>query len=165
MMQQWLGWGAMAWGLGTMPATWAHGVDIQYQVVPSYHITATYDGGQPMAEAQVSIFAPNQPAQPWLQGKTNAQGQFTFIPSQGGDWAVRIRQAGHGQFLVIPVTMGQINPKPGQDVLAKSVNQSGPQPLHWSQRGLILGSVVWGCIGTALFFSRSRRESADHAST
>lgn len=159
MIQKCLRWGVIAWLVGCLPPASAHNVDIQYQSLSSYRITATYDGGQPLVQAQVSIFAPNQPARPWLQGKTDAQGQFTFTPSQGGDWEVRVRQAGHGQFLLIPVTREQpapLNPKPSR--------QLGPPSLHWGQRGLILGSVVWGCIGTALFFSRCRRESADHAS-
>jgi nickel transport protein len=163
MRQKGLQWGVMVWMMGGLPPVWAHSVDIQYQMLPSYRITATYDGGQPMAQAQVAIFAPDQPAKPWEQGQTDTQGQFAFTPSQAGNWEVRVRQAGHGQLLVIPVTNGQQNPESEPTASVQPVSRSERPDLHWGQRGLILGSVVWGCIGTALFFSR-RRESADHAS-
>lgn len=132
----------------------AHGVAIDYQPTPAYAINAAYDTGEPMPNAQVAVFSPDDPANPWLTGTTDAQGQFIFSPSAPGNWEVQVRQAGHGDIVVIPV---------GEDVV--SVNRDGAErsvagavdrytPL---QKSLMIGSVIWGFVGTALFFARGNK--------
>jgi len=157
--------------LGWQTRAMAHGVAIEYQPTQAYEINAAYDTGEPMVDAQVAVFAPDDPATPWMTGTTNAEGQFVFSPSAPGNWEVQVRQAGHGDVLVIPVVdVATASPDPGSD-------QPGSQDLNAStaeaaasntttatrdysplQTSLMVGSVLWGCIGTALFFSRSKKE-------
>lgn len=131
--------------LGT-PAAWGHGAHIQARPSQAIEIQATYDSGEPLAEAQVQVYGPEDPQTPRFTGLTDAQGRYLFIPDGPGDWEVSVRQAGHGDIAVIPVT----------DVGAIAPTYQGDSGLSPLQRGLMAGAVTWGCVGTALYFRRSK---------
>lgn len=132
--------------LGFSPSVLAHGANISFQQTSALEIEAKYDDGQPLKEASVTVYAPNDPATPWLTGQTDNNGKFTFSPdpTMTGNWDVRVRQAGHGDFISIPVTEGGVSGGGGT---------SGYTPL---QKALMAAVGVWGCVGTALFFSRNK---------
>ncbi|MGB3614581.1 MAG: carboxypeptidase-like regulatory domain-containing protein [Elainellaceae cyanobacterium] len=139
------------------PAAVGHGVDLTVEATQALQVTATYDSGAPMADAAVTIYAPNQPTEPWATGTTDAEGRFSFTPDLAiaGDWDLQVRQAGHGEILSIPVAEGGAGSEPdGSAMLAQSSNLLSPL-----QKGLMIGSVSWGCLGTALFFSTRTRHS------
>ncbi|NCJ05253.1 carboxypeptidase regulatory-like domain-containing protein [Synechococcales cyanobacterium C] len=146
-------WSAIFGGLGIIGLqsvpVWGHGVVITHEVQRAIAIQARYDTGEPMAAAQVTVYAPDDPTTPWLTDTTTADGEFLFTPDLGqpGTWEVQVRQAGHGQILAIPIT----ETAAGLEITSGEAAQGAPNPL---QRGLMIGSVVWGCVGTALFFSR-----------
>lgn len=136
----------------------AHGVDIQYQATQAYEIQAAFDTGEPMSNAQVAVFSPDDPAKPWATGTTDATGRFLFTPSAPGNWEVQVRKAGHGDILVIPV-QGEATP-------ASTTQPSAENPAVIPgviatytplQKGLMMGAVIWGCVGTALFFARGKK--------
>lgn len=149
---------ALALAIATLsPPAQAHGVSITYQETPAIALEALFDNGEPMAGAQVAVFSPADPQTPWLRGVADEAGRFTFSPdpTQPGNWEVQVRQAGHGEILVIPV---------GSDAAAGSrMPRRSASSLTPLQKGVMLGSVVWGCVGTALFFSR--RSKAHNAHT
>lgn len=120
-----------------------HGVDLSYEAREGIEIIAVYDGGQPMAGAQVAVFAPNEPAEPVLTGVCDDDGRFFFVPDPEipGVWEVRVRDAGHGGMLRIDVAAGEI---------ASGESTS----LTNAQRALMALAVTWGLIGTALYFRR-----------
>lgn len=131
----------------------AHGVKIQHQVTPAIKINASYDSGTPLTNAPVIVYAPNQPAQPWLKGTTDNQGNFIFSPdsSQSGYWEIQVRQAGHGGMVSLPFGVDKSNNN------AKDINYqlaSSSSDYNLLQKALMISSVIWGFIGTALFFSR-----------
>jgi len=130
----------------------AHGAKAEYKITSAVEIKAQYDSGFPMKKAQVTIYAPDNPSQPWKQGITDEQGNFTFTPdtTKTGYWEVKVRQAGHGALITIP-----IESKNSLSSKSTPLNQNNAEfsPL---QKGVIIGSVIWGCIGTALFFQRSK---------
>lgn len=166
--------------LGVTERAIAHGVVLEYNTTQAYEVTAAYDTGMPMAEAQVAVFSPENPSEPWMVGTTDAEGRFLFTPPSPGNWEVQVRQAGHGDLLVIAVegaaiaaapTAGSEAPgveatdTPGVDAEAapeapaatsgaRSSSGASSQPFTGLQRGLMAGSVVWGFVGTALFFSQ-----------
>ncbi len=152
-------------GLGSEKAL-AHGVNISHNITQAIEINAQYDTGTPMSNAQVNVYAPDDPRTPWKQGTTDDQGIFIFTPdsSKTGYWEVQVRQAGHGGLISIPVeadtnssesagsepteTASEIQQEP------RSVSSDLSEGLNSIQKGLMMGSVIWGCIGTALFFSK-----------
>ncbi|MDX2244083.1 MAG: carboxypeptidase-like regulatory domain-containing protein [Leptolyngbyaceae cyanobacterium bins.302] len=135
--------------LGQAGSAIAHGVEMQYQTTQAIALQAKYDTGAPFANAQVSVYAPDSDA-PWLKGTTNSEGQFTFTPdaSKPGTWQVKVRSAGHGEILNIPVSAAQ----------ATATTPANPGTGYTSlQKGVMAASVIWGAIGTALFFWGRKR--------
>lgn len=143
----------VVWGVGI--PVWAHGVELGFSTTEAIEVQARYDTGEPMANAQVTVFAPQDPAVPWLTGQTDAQGRFWFRPdpAQAGSWQVRIRQAGHGGMLTIPV-----DPPPAAQPEVLSVTPAEPTRLSPGLRVAMAASWVWGLVGTALFFARVTRK-------
>ncbi|NJL49854.1 MAG: carboxypeptidase regulatory-like domain-containing protein [Leptolyngbyaceae cyanobacterium SM2_5_2] len=145
----------MAWATPGL----SHGVSIQHQTVSSVEIQASFDSGEPMKEAQVVVYAPDNPTEPWMKGTTDAEGRFVFTPdaAQPGNWEVAVRQAGHGEILSIPVGAELASADPSSPALGQSVSTSSAPELSPVQRWITIGAVIWGFIGTALFFSRGKR--------
>jgi len=75
----------------------AHGAKIEYTLSTAVELVATYDTGEPLAGGQVTVYAPDDPATPWLTGVCDDEGRFVFTPDPGkaGSWDVQVRQAGH----------------------------------------------------------------------
>lgn len=153
----------LVFGLALVGAGWglpsfAHGISLRHQQVPSVEIEARFDNGEPMVEAQVLVYAPGNPTEAWQEGITDDQGHFSFVPdpAQPGEWEVMVRQAGHGGVTTIPVSAGMSNPGTEAETAANSVI-SPTTGLSSVQRGITIGSVIWGFIGTALFFARGKR--------
>jgi len=167
-------------GLSGAGRALAHGVMITSQTTPGIEIQAQYDSGVPMAQAQVAIYAPDAPNTPWLRGRTDDQGRFRFAPdpAQPGNWKVNVRQAGHGSSLTIALPPpGEIPnpediPEAGNEVLQESRKipeeqnqapiQQDPltptQPIRYNplQRLILVAAVLWGFVGTTLFFVRRK---------
>jgi nickel transport protein len=127
----------------------AHGAHITYKETPGIEITALYDQGDPMSNAQVVIYAPADPATAWLKGETDAEGRFTFVPdfNQSGNWDVKVRKAGHGALISIPL-------EANSPTETTTIDNSPQSDYTVMQKMLMSISGVWGFIGTALFFSR-----------
>lgn len=132
-------------GLHAPSSLYAHGAVIEYSQTTGIALQAKYDTGQPMPKAQVAVYAPDNPAKPWLTGTSDEQGRFRFVPdpAKPGTWSVQARLAGHGAMVHILIKDGE----PAKTTLAAT---------DTGQRGLMAASVVWGCIGTALYFKRRR---------
>jgi len=124
--------------------TYAHGVDITYGNTSAIQLTAKFDTGEPINGGDVVIYAPNEPAKPWGTGKCDENGSFTFTPDPAlqGTWDVQVRQAGHGGMVHIPVAGSAIQPVSTGFTTAQVVIMSA--------------SVIWGLVGTALYFSRRK---------
>jgi len=122
----------------------AHGAKIEYQVDLGIEIRALFDTGSPMAGGQVTVYAPGDPSAPWLTGVCDEEGRFIFSPdtARAGMWDVQVRQAGHGAMIHIPV---------GEDTPT-----AGTTGLSAIQIVLMGVCVIWGFVGTALFFVRGR---------
>jgi len=114
---------ALSLGLWLPAQAYAHGAKIEYTVGMTVEIVATYDSGEPMAGAQVTIYAPDDPSTPWLTG----------VCDDEGTWDVQVRQAGHGDIVHIPI-----------GVASAGNGGGGNTPL---QIVLMAVCVVWGSIG------------------
>jgi len=136
---------------GLTVTAFAHGAKIEYTINVAVEIRAAYDTGEPMDGGQVTVYAPGDPSTPWLTGVCDEGGRFTFTPDPSipGIWDVQVRQSGHGDMVHIPI---------GEDMAMSGT--TGYTPL---QVVLMGACVVWGFVGTALFFSRRRALSGSSA--
>lgn len=143
----------MALGISVLLAGHAlsHAAVLDVGTVQAIAVDAYYDSGEPMVEAQVSVFSPDNPQQPWLRGRTDERGQFVFVPGESeGRWTVQTRQAGHGSMAYIDVSAGYAE---ASSLAVSGGAQPGVSPM---QRAVMAISIVWGLIGTALYFRRRR---------
>lgn len=129
------------------PAALAHGVVIESRPGPGFILEARYDNGEAMGEATVLIYAPDDPGRVWQSGRTDAAGRFAFVadPQLPGTWSVQVRQDGHGAMIHIVLAADD------QALVVTTV--AGHE--H-GRRWLTSLAVVWGLIGTALYFQRRR---------
>ena len=134
----------LLFALGLTATASAHGAKIEYTISVAVEIRAAYDTGEPMAGGQVTVYAPDNPSTPWLTGVCDEEGRFVFTPdpSKPGIWDVQVRQSGHGDMAHIPI---------GEDMAMAGT--TGYTALQIVLMGVC---VVWGFVGTALFFSRRR---------
>jgi nickel transport protein len=140
---------AAIWLWSILPA-FGHGTVVEADLAQAISVTARYDSGTPMMKARVTVFAPDDPTQPWLTGRTDSDGRFLFMPGdQTGRWAIEVRQAGHGATAYIYAE------RTGVHVADRQPAGSSP-----AQRLLMVASVLWGCIGTALYAMHRRKGRA-----
>ncbi|MBN1433221.1 hypothetical protein JW921_00570 [Candidatus Fermentibacterales bacterium] len=122
----------------------AHGARILWEADgPVVRIEALYDDGTPMAGAQVIVYSPADPSEPWLHGATDDTGRFCFEPDDreaSGTWDVQVRQAGHGDIVHVDL----VDPAP------EARGGGGPGTLQMIVMAVCVG---WGFVGTFFFFS------------
>lgn len=130
----------------TNQTAFCHGVILSYSTQEGIEIEATYDSGEPMSEAQVTVYSPESPSDPWLSGECDNLGKFFFVPDSNipGTWEVTVRKAGHGGIMRIEVEEGLVT--------AQTVGS-----YTRLQKVLMSAAIIWGFIGTALFFKRRSR--------
>ena len=158
--------GTIATSAISTTAAIAHGANVTTQPIRAYEIKAVYDSGAPMVGAQVSVFDEQNPQTAIETGITDDQGRWIWVADQPGNWTFQVRQAGHGGLAELEVLpQGEAADLVSQDgTIAGDGAGKSSQALaaHQTQgtaasalpRWIAIGSVVWGAIGTALFFSR-----------
>lgn len=125
---------------------YAHGTAISAEIDgTTITLHAKFDDGAPMSDAQISVFAPVNPRETYLQGVADGSGIFTFEidPTIVGTWDVRVRIAGHGEMIHFPVA---------EDGTITFV--SGKMPL-W-QRALIATAILVFLAGVAYYYRIKR---------
>ncbi len=130
-----------------------HGARVVWEVQgDSVHISAAFDDGLPMDGAQVTVFSAAEPSAPYISGMTDENGEFAFLPDieQSLSWDVQVRKAGHGDMVHFSLA------EESEDF----IEQRGLTTL---QIILMSACVVWGFIGTALFFASKRKGQNAHS--
>lgn len=133
--------------LGTSETAHAHGVEIEHRAGEAVEVEAAFDNGDIMDDAQVTIYAPDEPSEPWATGSTDEEGRYMFMPDPSipGTWDVQVREAGHGAMVNVDVDEGAVT---------SEVGQGGGTSYDTLQLVLMGAAGIWGFVGTALFFMR-----------
>lgn len=145
----------------TSSYAWAHGVIINHvidSITGDVLLNAKFDTGEIMTEAQVSIFAPNDLANPWLVDSADELGNFRFTPDVAipGLWEVQVREAGHGDILRLSLDEG---------VMASlSTAKGAVGGFSVAQIVLMSASIIWGFVGTAFYFASRRSKMTSETS-
>ncbi|MGB3788377.1 MAG: hypothetical protein WA949_10225 [Phormidesmis sp.] len=155
----------MTFGLSLLlkvPSAQAHGAVVE--VGPAtVEIKAAFDTGEPMSDAQVLIYSPADVETPWAKGQTDGEGRFVFSPDpsltgddavENGRWEVTVRKAGHGQTTSFMVGNGALQAPSGGTA---APSQSRFTLQHW----ISVGAIIWGFLGTALYFKAKAEQSAE----
>lgn len=162
----WLSLGVVTTIISQSPKTLAHNTQIVYRQTEAVEIVAQYDNGSPIANAQVVVYAPNNETQPWQKGTTDNEGKFMFVPNSSitGNWSVKVRSAGHGGIINIPVESSSLetNNYSEEDESTFTITQTKESSLANNrqpsifQKMMMAATGVWGFVGTALYFSRKK---------
>lgn len=145
--------------LGTSAPAWGHAAIAEHRQVSAIEVRGTYDTGEAMSEAQITIYSPEKPDEPWLEGTTDEDGTFVFVPDpeKPGTWVARLREAGHGDMTAIEVEASE---EGEVESVAEGWEGGGYTPLQTALMA-ILG--VWGFVGTALFFARKKSANQEES--
>ena len=105
-----------------------------------------------MAGAQVSVFHSDDPRTAVLTATTDEAGRWLWVADRPGTWTFQVRQAGHGS-----VTRLEVSPQEAAEPHDSAFETTAARTASAAAlpRWIALGSVIWGAIGTALFFARS----------
>ncbi|MGK7943500.1 MAG: carboxypeptidase regulatory-like domain-containing protein [Microcystaceae cyanobacterium] len=138
--------------------TLAHAVETDYFVDDDLEITSIFSTGEPLKEAEVEIYAPNNPSEPWMKGNTDEQGRFSFKPDSSipGEWEVRITDTespGHGDILTVPVNELGIQ----SELISAAPEDQAHFSAHYSL--FFLGALgVSGSLGGVLLVRRNTQK-------
>ena len=99
----------------------------------THEVTAQFatPDGKPMANAEVRVYAPDDPSKVALTGRTNGDGKFVFEADRDGFWSAEARSADYVARVMIHV---------GGE--ASSSNQISPL-LVIGLLVLLLGTAIW----------------------
>jgi nickel transport protein len=106
-----------------------------------HQVTAQFatPDGKPMADAEVRVFAPDDPRRPVATGRTDADGKFVFAADRDGMWSAEARNADEVARVMIRVG-------------GEAQSQSGLSPF------LLFGLL--GVLAVILFWYRLRQARA-----
>ena len=128
------------------PLLYCHGAIYEVLTGGVVGIRASFDTGEPMAAARVLVFAPGE-TEKYYETKTDRNGIVCFSPDRKGMWVIQVlAEGGHGLRINLPVDSSM-------SVQPRAESASGSSYL---QKIIMAIAVVWGFIGTGLFFSRKR---------
>ncbi len=142
---------------GWATAAWGHAVQTDYFVdlfSSNLELAATYSSGEPMTEAEVLVYAPNNTETPWTEGTTDAAGQYVFLPDETiqGEWRVEIQKEGHQDIIFVPVTESGID--------YENISEGEKKDVHYAEfTPELLGVTAALSLGLVIVATRRRLSS------
>lgn len=137
--------------LGLVVTGAAHDLTVRVeQVAPSVILYSTYAGADPVTDADIAIYSPDNADSPYQTGLTDIQGVFAFVPSGLGEWRAVVDDGfGHRTERTISI-----------DWQADASQESTAPQTTWSKA--VTGvAVIFGCTGILLWLrTRSSGERA-----
>ncbi len=125
---------------------YSHGT--KYEIIRNNTIgvKAMYSNGDPMTAAKVLIFPP-QSIQATDLTYTDSLGTFYVTPNKPGLWAFQVRTlSGHGMRINLEI-----------DASLSPINGAENSVPGNFQKVVMTISILWGFIGTALYFYRRKK--------
>ncbi len=123
---------------------YAHGAKYEILSRGVLGVKASYEAGDPMADARVMVYAPNS-SEVFFLTKTDKNGIASFSPDRAGLWTLMIRDnTGHGLRVNLNV----------DDTMTVSQGDRAAGTTTPLQKIIMAICVIWGLMGTALYFKR-----------
>ncbi len=122
----------------------AHSVETDFQSMSNrLEIKSMFSTGEAFENAPVVIYAPNNPTQPWLEAKTDANGEFVFQPDPSipGEWSIEIGEGGHWDQIIVPVNE--------QGIESEKVGYRDGHPYH-THNPIANRYILTGVVGVAI---------------
>ena len=126
----------------SVSSAFAHGATYEIQRDRAVIVKAGYDDGEPMSYAEVKIFSPDVQRGEHQNGRTDKNGNFAFLPHRTGKWRIVVND-GMGHSFTAETFV-----KEGMEI------ESRHQGLEYWQKLIMAACIIWGLLGTALYFKR-----------
>lgn len=140
--------------MGFPAQAWAHQVETFYTLDNQLEFQSLFSSGEPFVGATVTIYAPNNPDEPWMTTTTDSEGRFAFLPDESipGDWQVDIEDENksHADYWTVPVG--------DKGIIYDGISLNSTEDVHYRAAAAFMPMVV--SIGGALAwlgFTRRRR--------
>ena len=125
--------------------SFAHGA--RYKIINGgIGIEARYSDDTPMSDSDVNVFSADNLEETYVTGITDQNGRFLFLPDKSGEWILKVSDGmGHG-----------VEAKIELDKDFKITGSTSDEHSHLSHIQIIIMAicVMWGFIGTALYFKK-----------
>lgn len=134
-------------------SAYAHGVTANSISSKTVAVRFGYAGGDPMSYAEVLVFAPTakEGDAEFQNGRTDALGNFAFVPNIPGTWRISSSDMGHRAEMQIEVTEQGI------------VQAKAPTGLPSQTLRMLLGlSLIINLLAACLLLKRSSRKKRVH---
>lgn len=130
-----------------------HGVNLEWRTVEAFVIEACYDDGVPLSGAEVKVYMQSDPATPAVTGTCDESGRFIFMPDSTttGNLDIQVIKDGHG---------GWIHLRPDTTGYTGGSSDAG---LSTPRNLIVAVCVVWGFVGTALYFRHRHWRTDAHS--
>ncbi len=126
----------------------AHGS--KYEIInPGIGIKASYFDGSVMSDSDVEVYSTANSKKTTFTGITDSKGRFHFFPDKTGKWRITISDGmGHAVEALVNV---------GNDMIAESAPANNKGAFSTLQIFVMAICVIWGFIGTGLYFKRNKQ--------
>lgn len=134
-------------------SAYAHGVTANSISSKTVAVRFGYAGGDPMSYAEVLVFAPTakEGDAEFQNGRTDALGNFAFVPNTPGTWRISSSDMGHRAEMQIEVTEQGI------------VQAKAPTGLPSQTLRILLGlSLIINLLAACLLLKRPSRKKRVH---
>ncbi|WP_026072745.1 carboxypeptidase-like regulatory domain-containing protein [Nodosilinea nodulosa] len=141
--------------VGFPAQAWAHQVETFYTMDTQLEFQSKFSSGEPFAGATVSIYAPNNPDEPWMTTTTDSEGRFAFLPDESipGDWEVAIEDEfkSHADYWTVPVG--------DKGIIYDGISFNSTEDVHYRAAAAMapLGISIGGALAWLGFTRRRRR--------
>jgi nickel transport protein len=146
---------------GVAPKALAHMIETDFSLFgEELEFTSTFSTGEPVQEAKVTIYSPENPDEPWAELTTDEAGRFSFDPDESiaGNWEIRIEQGiGHADLWTVPVS-DEIGVD--FDNITQSIEEDEPTYFASVNPGVLAGVGLLGLsafVGGLVYATRNRR--------
>lgn len=121
---------------------------IQKNITGGVGLQVIYDSGDPVSEADVQIFSPEDKKLIFQQLSTDKNGRFLFSPDKTGKWKVIVNDGmGHG--LITDISIENLQTKKISDM---------EHPVSSRFQKILIGiSIIFGLTGILFFISAKKR--------
>ncbi|MGY0162967.1 hypothetical protein [Edwardsiella tarda] len=117
-----------------------------------------YSTGDDAPFAQIKVYAPNDAATEYQNGRTDRLGRFAFVPNQRGEWRLEMRD-GMGHALSHPITVSAPSGQAASQPIKHDLFSRFALPL----RALLGVSLLLNLCAAAGYMARQHRRKNAHA--
>ncbi|WP_013324564.1 carboxypeptidase-like regulatory domain-containing protein [Gloeothece verrucosa] len=143
--------------LGLPTRAFAHAIETNFAMSSDFarklEMKTTYSTGEPLQQAKVIVYAPDNHSKPWLETTTDDKGRFVFVPDTSipGEWEIQIiKEEGHEDYLSIPVD--------SKGIEVNHISQGLKRDIHYAfiPFNPLQTALVAGGMGLTVFLFRRR---------